>query len=255
MIKYKKNLGQNFLINNKILNKISKIIKPKKKHNLLEIGSGYCNLTKKILKFNKNIIAIEIDKYLIKKIPYKIKKKIKIINKNILKINFKKINKINIRIYGNIPYYISKKILFKLLKNNKYIKDIHLLIQKELAISLISKPNNKKYNKLSVLFQIYFEIKIIIKNISKKYFIPKPKVNSSLIKLTPKKKYVKNKFKIIKHILNNCFYRKNKKLFNNIKNIININKLKSLKIKNERINKINIKNFIKLSNIFNKIKK
>ncbi len=254
MIIYKKYLGQNFLINKKILYKISKIIKPKKKHFLLEIGSGIGNLTKKILKYSKNIIAIEIDKYLIKKTPKKIKKKIKILNKNILKINFKKISKKKLRIYGNIPYYITSKILFKLLNNIKYIKDIHLMVQQELAISLISKPKDKKYCKLSVIFQIYFKIKII-KNINKNNFFPKPKINSSLIKLIPKKKFKKKKFKILNHILNNCFKRKNKKLYNNIKNLVYIKKLKIFKIKNKRINKLNINNFIKIYKIFKYIKK
>ncbi len=258
MIILKKNLGQNFLINNNILKNIIKKIKPKKKQIFVEIGCGTGQLTKKIIKYTNNIIALDIDSNLIKLIKKKIKKKIIILKKNILNFNFKKLfikkNK-KIRIFGNIPYYITRKIILKLINNIKYIKNIFILVQKEFGKCLISKPGKKKYCKISALTKIYFKIKII-KEINKKNFYPKPKINSVLIKLIPNSKYKKINFNILNHILNNCFIKKNRKLKNNIKNIININKLKKFNInKNQRINKLKIKTFYKLTILYKKLKK
>ncbi len=257
MIILKKYLGQNFLKNKKIIKKIIKYIKPKKKELFIEIGCGTGQLTKEILKYNRNIIAIEIDKDIIKKINNNIINKIKLLNINILYLNlkkyFKKFKK-KIRIFGNIPYNISRKLIIKFIKNIKYIKNIFILVQKEFAQCLISKKNTKKYCKISILIQTYYKIKIIYQ-INKKNFFPKPKVNSTLIMLKPKKKNKVN-FIILNHIINNCFIKKNRKLYNNIKNIININKIKNFKINiNKRIRNISVKKFNYLTKIYKYIKK
>ncbi len=252
----KKKLGQIFLKNNKIIKKIINFIKPKKKEKFLEIGCGTGQLTKEIIKYNNNIISTEIDINLIKKISKNIIKKIKILNINILYLNFKKIyKKKKIRIFGNIPYYISRKLIIKFIKNRKYIKNIIILVQREFAKCLISKKNKKKYCKISILAQTFFNIKILFK-IKKNNFFPIPKVDSILIKLIPKKNN-KIKFNIINHILNNCFIKKNRKLYNNIKNLFNIKKLKYLNIINinKRVKKISVKEFNKLTHIYKYIKK
>ncbi len=257
MINKKKNLGQNFLKNKKIIIKIIKYINPNKKDIFIEIGCGTGQLTKEIIKYNDNIIATEIDLNLIKKIKKYIIKKIKILNKNILYLNFKKIFKNKekkIRIFGNIPYYISRKLIIKFIKNIKYIKDIFILIQKEFANCLIAKKNDKKYCKISILLQTYFNIKILYQ-VNKKYFFPKPKVDSTFIKLKPKKNN-KIKFKILNHIINNCFIKKNRKLYNNIKNLIDIKKIKNFKIDiNKRVRNISVKKFNYITKIYKYIKK
>ncbi len=224
-----KDLGQNFLINKKIIKKIIKYIKPKSKQIFLEIGCGHGELTKEIIKYTNNIITTEIDYNLYKKIKKKIKK-IKILNINFLNFNFKKYFKKKIRIFGNIPYYITYKILIKLIKNFNLIKDIHIMLQKEFAYNLIKKKGNKKYSKITVLINIFFKIKILI-HIKKKYFFPKPKINSIFIKLNPNKiKYNYKNIKYIIHILNNAFFKKKKKIINNLKKFISIKELKKIKI-------------------------
>ncbi len=258
MLKIKNCLGQIFLKNKKIIKKIINYIKPKKQNNLLEIGFGNGEITKKIIKYNKKITSIEIDKFLIKKNKHK---NLNIINIDILKFNLNNFflkKKKKIRIFGNIPYYISKKILIKLIKNYKIIKDIHIMVQKEFYYSLIAKKKNKKYTKLSILVKYIYKIKILMK-VNKKNFYPIPKVNSVFIKLIPKKKIYKLKnLNHLKHILNNSFKRKNKKIINNLKNIINkniLNKLKKLNINlNKRPKEISIKNFCKITNIYTKYK-
>ncbi len=257
MLKIKNNLGQIFLKNKKKIQRIIHFIKPKKKDNLLEIGYGNGELTNNIIKFNKNLTSLEIDNYLIKKNKKK-NENIKIINIDILKFNllnfFKKKKKKKIRIFGNIPYSISKKIILKCIKNIKIIKDIHILIQKELLNSLIKNKKRKKYGKWNILINYIFKVKLLMK-IKKKYFYPKPKVDSVLIKLKPKK----NKFKIKKlkyfiYILKNSFKRKNKKIINNLKQIINKNILNQLNIDlNKRPQKISIKEFCQLTKLYYKI--
>ncbi len=257
MLKIKNNLGQIFLKNEKKINKIINFIKPKKKDNLLEIGFGNGELTKNFIKFNKNLTSLEIDNFLIKKNKKKFTN-FQIINIDILKFNlfnfFFKKKKKKIRIFGNIPYNISKKILLKCIKNFKIIKDIHILIQKELLNSVINNKKNKKYGKWNILINYIFNIKILM-NIKKKYFNPKPKIDSILIRLKPKK----NKFKIkkLKHliyILNISFKKKNRKIINNLKNILNKKKLNKLKINlNQRPKEISIKNFCKITNLYSKI--
>ncbi len=257
MFKIKNNLGQNFLKNKKKIKKIINFIKPKKKDVLLEIGYGNGELSKKIIKFNKNLTSLEIDKYLIKKNKKK-NNKINIINIDVLKFNllnfFKKKNK-KIRIFGNIPYYISNKIFQIFIKNFQIIKNIYIMIQKEFSDSLISNKGDKKYNKLSILIKYMYKIKILMK-VKNKNFKPKPKINSVFLKLKPKKKkYKLLNFNHFRHILNNAFKRKNKKLINNIKNILNKKIKKKINIfLNKRPNKLSIKNFCKISNIYTKYK-
>lgn len=240
-----KDIGQNFLINKKIIKKIIYFIKPKKKDIFLEIGCGKGILTKKLYKYNKNITAIDIDENLIK-ICKKKKTKIKFINIDILKFNFN-IYKKKIRIIGNIPYYISHKIIYKLIKNYKIIYDIYILLQKELANNLLL--NNKNYSKTTIILNILFKIKKILK-IKNYNFIPKPKVESVLIKLKSNNNInnIKN-IKLCIHILNNIFNKKNKKIYNNLKKFININEFKNININpNIRINKINIQQYCKIIN-------
>ncbi len=251
MINTYKDIGQNFIKNKNIIMKIVKFINPKKKNFLLEIGCGNGELTKEILKYTKNIITTEIDDYLIKKTKKKIKN-IKILKINFLKINFSKLKKKNIRIFGNIPYYITHKIIYKLINNYNFIKDINILVQKEFANNLLIKKKN--ISKTTIIVNLIFKIKKIIE-INNKNFIPKPKIKSILIKLTKKKNnnYIKN-IKYIIHILNNIFFKKKKKIYNNLKKFININEFKKIKINpNKRINQLNLEEYKKIFNfIINK---
>ncbi len=257
MIIPKKELGQNFLKNKKIIKKIIYLIKPKKKQNFLEIGCGQGELTNHIIKYINNITVIEIDKDLLKKL--KKNKKIFIINKNILKINFlnliSKKNK-KIRIFGNIPYNISNKLIYKFIKYQKYIKDIHITLQKEFAELLLAKKGEKKYSKLTVLTKSLFKIKYLIK-IEKNNFYPIPKIDSIFIKLKPNKnKYKIKNFNNFSHIINISFSKKNKKIKNNLKNIINISDYKNINLNlNLRPNKLTINDYCKINNLLiNKIK-
>ena len=190
--KPKKSLGQNFLIDKNIINKIIKISNNLENKTVLEIGSGYGNLTKEIASRKpKKILAIEKDKKLsifLKK-NFNNTKNIQIINNDIFKIikeeNFDK----NIILFGNLPYNISTQILASLIMLKKWppwYEILVLMFQKEVADRIIAKPNSKEFGRLSVLCNWRLEIKKHF-NVSKNCFFPKPKIDSTVLSFTPKK--------------------------------------------------------------------
>ncbi len=251
MIKLQKSLGQNLLINKQIIKNIISIVKPKNNHYFMEVGSGTGLLTKNIYKFTKNLITVEIDPLLINILKKNTNiKKNNIINNDILKLNFNKIfkKKKKIRIIGNIPYYISKKIIFKCIRYHNLIKDIHITVQKEFAQSLKQK---NKYNKISLLTKLFFDVNFIFE-IDKKNFYPQPQVTSQFISLIPNKninKCKKKNIKKIKHIINIILMRNNKKIKNNITNILKKKELINLNINpNKRANKLSFNEYIKIIN-------
>ena len=195
--KPKKSLGQNFLIDKNIIDKIIEIGNITKNKTILEIGSGYGNLTNKILDMNpKKVIAIEKDKNLalhLKNI-YKNFGNIKIINNDIFNfINNKNFDN-NIIIFGNLPYNISTQIIASLILLKKWppwYKMLVFMFQKEVADRIIAKNNSKNFSRLSVLCNWRLEIKKHF-DVSKNCFFPKPKINSTVLSFTPKKNNVFN---------------------------------------------------------------
>ena len=189
MIKAKKSLGQNFLIDQNILKKIVNITEIKNK-TVLEIGPGTGNLTSYILlKEPKKIFVIEKDKNLATKLSDNFKDKIKVINKDILLVNEKKLDDDKIVVFGNLPYNISTKILSKWIlnldKNKFWFSCLILMFQKEVADRIISKFNSSKYGRITILSNWRLDIKKIC-DVKSSSFTPRPKVNSSLLYFKPK---------------------------------------------------------------------
>ena len=189
MIKAKKSLGQNFLIDQNILKKIVNITEIRNK-TVLEIGPGTGNLTSYILlKEPKKIFVIEKDKNLATKLSDNFKDKIKVINKDILLVNEKKLDDDKIVVFGNLPYNISTKILSKWIlnldKNKFWFSCLILMFQKEVADRIISKFNSSKYGRITILSNWRLDIKKIC-DVKSSSFAPIPKVNSSLLYFKPK---------------------------------------------------------------------
>ena len=190
MIKAKKSLGQNFLIDKNILEKIVGINNLKNK-TILEIGPGTGNLTSYIIKNKpKKVYVIEKDNNLVLKLKEKFKDKIIIINEDVLKIDEKNISDEKLTVFGNLPYNISTEILCKWILNlknkNFWFNYLILMFQKEVADRIISNFGTSEYGRLSVLSHWKLEIKKIC-DINPTSFFPKPKVDSSLLFFKPKK--------------------------------------------------------------------
>ena len=188
----KKSLGQNFLIDQNIINKIIKIGNIKNDSNVLEIGSGYGNLTEKILNMNPNsLLAIEKDKKLKSFLNQKLIgfKNLNIVNHDILEVIKNQNLGKNIIVFGNLPYNISTQILTSLVLFKKWPPWYEMLIfmfQKEVADRIIAKKNTKDFGRLSILCNWRLEIKKHF-DVSKNCFSPKPKVNSTVLSFKPKK--------------------------------------------------------------------
>ena len=194
MIKSKKSLGQNFLIDQNIIDKIVNIIDVRDK-NILEVGPGTGNLTEKILmKKPNNFLVVEKDYNLVKLLQEKFNQKIEIINDDILKIEENSLSKEILTVYGNLPYNISTEILIKWILNMKekkiWFNYLILMFQKEVADRIISKFDTKDYGRLTILANWRLRIKKIC-DIYPSCFTPKPKVESTLLLFEPKKNFVK----------------------------------------------------------------
>jgi len=190
-IKAKKSLGQNFLIDREILEKIVSITDIANK-DVLEIGPGSGNLTTYILKQKpKKLYVVEKDDELAILLKEKFDTEIEIINDDILKISEDKISDKKLSVFGNLPYNISTEILSRWILNigsNFWFESLVLMFQKEVADRIISEFNNSKYGRLSILSSWKLNVEKII-DIKPQSFSPRPKIDSSLLLFTPKKKF------------------------------------------------------------------
>ena len=189
MIKAKKSLGQNFLIDQNIIDKIIHTVEIKGK-SILEIGPGTGNLTKNILKKKpKKLIVVEKDNDLAKSLKNELEDSINIINDDILKIDENNLDTDVFTVFGNLPYNISTEILCNWILNiqnkNFWFDNLVLMFQKEVADRIIAKFNTKNYGRLSILSNWKLEIEKIC-DVQPSSFFPKPKIDSSLLLLKPK---------------------------------------------------------------------
>jgi len=235
MINPKKSLGQNFLVDKEIINKIINSGNITNK-NVLEVGPGTGNLTKAILeKKPKKMIVIEKDAKLCSLLKENFYPKIEIINHDILKFNEVNLLKEKMVVFGNLPYNISTEILCKWIinldKENFWFEELVLMFQKEVADRIIAKYNTSNYGRLSVLSNWKLNIKKIC-DIKPDSFYPRPKIDSSLLHFSPKKNFFKiynpNNLEKITRIFFNHRRKMIKKPFNQIfnGNIEIVNKLK-----------------------------
>jgi len=195
LIKAKKSLGQNFLIDKNILNKIVNITDIQNKL-ILEIGPGTGNLTSLIIqKKPKKFIVIEKDNNLAKKLQNKFEDQLIVINKDVLKVDEKSLFNDKVTVFGNLPYNISTEILSKWiinLKNNFWFDCLVLMFQKEVADRIIAEFNTSNYGRLSIICNWKLNIKKIF-DIKPNAFYPSPKIDSTLLLFYPKKNFVKIK--------------------------------------------------------------
>ena len=192
----KKSLGQNFLIDENIIDKISSLIKIEDQ-NILEIGPGTGNLTNALLKKKpKKFYVIEKDDNLANLLKKEFKDKIIVINDDILKVNENNLSNEKLIVFGNLPYNISTEILCKWIINLNdekiWFRNFILMFQKEVADRILSKYNSSNYGRLSIIANWKLDIKKIV-DIKPNSFLPKPKIDSSLLFFSPKKNFLKIK--------------------------------------------------------------
>jgi len=248
----KKYLGQNFLIDKNILNKIIESANINQKDTVLEIGPGTGVLTQELAKNSKKVIAVEKDKLMCQILKENLKgfNNVEVINEDILKSQFplptgRQANPKdqsspnfqmpkNYKVVANIPYYLTSPLIRKFLETENQPAELILMVQKEVAKRICEAP--PKMSLLAVSAQFYADVKILF-NVSKNSFWPVPKVDSAVIKIIPKKtkqnpEFIKTFFKIVKA----GFSQPRKQLAGNLS--------KTLKIEKEKINSLLLQNNI-----------
>ena len=246
-IKAKKYFGQNFLINEALSEKIAHSLDVTKNEKILEIGPGKGALTKFLVEKYENIKVVEIDldcvAFLEKKFQH-----IDVIHDDFLKISNEKIQFKKYAIIGNFPYNVSSQILFKILEKRDQITQVVGMFQKEVADRICSNPNSKKYGILSVLIQAYFNCEQLF-DVGPENFKPKPKINSSVIRLTRNSiKKLNCNHKQFLQIVKLGFSQRRKKLKNALKKITNFENLNLEPTINQRAEELNVSDFIELTN-------
>ena len=195
MIRAKKSLGQNFLIDREVLEKITNVVQIKDK-TILEVGPGTGNLTSFILKKNpKKMFVIEKDDELAINLSETFKDQLTIINDDILQVDENLIFKNKVTVFGNLPYNISTEILSKWITQTKdefWFNNLILMFQKEVADRIIAKFNTSDYGRLSILSNWKLNVEKIC-DIKPESFSPRPKIDSSLLFFSPKKNFYKIK--------------------------------------------------------------
>lgn len=255
---FKKRYGQNFIIDENIINNIINSSSVDKETLVIEIGPGAGSLTYKLSDKAKYVVCYEIDTSLQGILEYTLKNKNNVeilysdfLNTNIEE-NLKKYSYKKLYVVANLPYYITTPIIIKLIEDNINVDKMVVMVQKEVGDRFKAKPGSKDYNSLSVFLDYYFDIKKIL-DVSKNVFIPKPNVDSIVLEFTKKNTFrnLKNKeifFKLIK----DSFKQKRKTLKNNLSNydllkIENILKKYNYDL-NVRAEQLSIDIFIEIAN-------
>jgi len=246
-VKPKKYLGQHFLLDNTVSQRIAEAIKIENKVNLLEIGPGTGALTQFLMGESINLIAYELDKestiYLNENFP-----KLTVHNQDILKIEWKSIFNGNFSVTGNFPYNISSQIMFKIYENRDIIDQMVGMFQKEVAERICSSTGTKKYGILSVLIQAFYNVDYLF-TVNEDAFNPPPKVKSGVIRI--KRNDVikldcdeKLFFRVVKAIFN----QRRKMARNSLKSMLGDLKIDHVLL-TKRPEQLSVKNFIEITKL------
>lgn len=229
--KFSKSLGQNFLIDGNIIKRIVEIAGLDEKSGVLEIGPGFGTLTQLLCKKANKVIAIEVDKSLTEvhkgTLDYP---NLKIIYDDFLKVDVNKLIEeefkgLDVKIVANLPYYITTPIIMKILEEKYKVSKIVVMVQKEMAQRLNSKPGTKNYGAitLAVQYRADTNIAMIVPN---SVFMPKPKVDSAVIefKILPKPRIDVCDEKMLFKVIKASFAQRRKTILNGLSNSLNFSK-------------------------------
>ena len=262
-----KTFGQNFIIDPSVVDKISDLAQVDQNTSVLEIGPGLGGLTEYLCYKAKKVISIEIDEHMVEILEKTVGhfQNLEVIHKDFLQFDSsswiakEKEAGFSVAVCANLPYYITTPILFQLFESPVLPDSITVMMQKEVAMRFSAKPSTKDYNALSVIVQYLFNVQLVL-NVPKQVFLPKPKVDSAVIRFTPKvKREVKNQdefFELVKA----CFKQRRKTLTNNLSEYIK-DRTKAVELLNQsliepsrRAETCDLDDFIRLYEVFNENK-
>lgn len=216
---FKKKFGQNFLSDNVVLDNIVQSIKIESNDKIVEIGPGAGALTKKLINLGCDVTAFEIDTTLKKYLDSLECSNLKVVYNDFLNIKledyFNKRDKLYV--VANIPYYITTPIINKFIKEDYIPEAMVLMVQKEVAERLSSKPRSSDYSAITVILNYFFDVEYLF-TVGREKFYPVPNVDSAVIKLSKKSNFLLvNNYKIFENLVYDAFKQKRKNLRNNLK--------------------------------------
>ena len=246
--KPRKRFGQNFLVDQQIINQIVSTISPKKNDHIIEIGPGKGALTFPLIDYLKNIHVIEIDRDLIALLQKKNNIKITIHESDALVFNFDKFKQ-KVRIVGNLPYNISSPLLFHLLNYRDNIIDMTFMLQKEVVDRIVAPPGSKVYGRISVIMQTFFDTELMFV-VPKESFDPQPKIESAILYLKTKKQPLVQNSKPLEEIVKIAFAQRRKTLRNCLKSVLDQSQT-DIDL-SQRAEMLSVENFVTLMNDYEK---
>ena len=244
----RKRFGQNFLVDDQIVNRIVSTISPKKSDNIVEIGPGKGALTFPLLEHLDHLSVIEIDRDLISLLKLKKQDKLTIYEGDALKFDYGLISN-NLRIDGNLPYNISSPLLFRLLSSKNQIIDMTFMLQKEVVDRIVASHGSKTYGRISVMMQAFFEVESMF-TVPKESFDPQPKIESAILYLKTRTKPLTENIKLLEKIVKISFSQRRKTLKNCLKSILSQEQTKI--DLSQRAEMLSIENFITLMKDYEK---
>lgn len=268
---FQKKFGQNFLIDSNVLESIIRGAEITKDDFVLEIGPGIGTMTQYLCEAARQVVAVEIDKMLIPILEDTLSEydNVEVINQDVLKVDIKSLaeeknNGKPIKVVANLPYYITTPIIMGLFESGVPIDSITIMVQKEVADRMQTGPGSKDYGALSLAVQYYATAKVIL-NVSATCFMPRPNVDSAVIKLTRHKEPTVNVAdeKLMFKIIRASFYQRRKTLVNGLKNSPELSFSKEQIVKAiEKIGKpetirgeaLTLEEFAELANAFTELK-
>jgi 16S rRNA (adenine1518-N6/adenine1519-N6)-dimethyltransferase len=248
MVRPKKHLGQHFLTDHSIAQRIVNALEHEPGDTVLEIGPGTGILTGKLLEMDLNLRPVEIDPesciHLIQHWP---QLDGKLIQDDFLKMDLGILSTDSIRIIGNFPYNISSQIFFRVLEHREKIPGVVCMIQKEVAERIASGPGSKEYGILSVLLQAYYEIDYLF-SVKAGSFFPPPRVTSGVIRLRRNKiKKLSCDEKLFYRVVKSTFNQRRKMIRNSIRSIL-LNLDSDFRLLSKRPEQLGIPEFVELTN-------
>ena len=254
MLKPRKRFGQHFLCDAMVIEKIIHALQPHKADHLLEIGPGQGALTIPLLRRHLKLDVIEIDNDLVAELKLRSHDNPNLIihHQDALTFDFSviPIEKLPMRIVGNLPYNISTPLLFHLLAHAVYIQDMLFMLQKEVAERLAAPPHSATYGRLSIMMQYHCEIELLF-NVAPNAFFPPPKVQSSILRLVPHSAYPckAGNYTFFSELVKTAFNQRRKTLRNSLKSLVSDAVWDRVAISpNLRAQDLSVADFVNLSN-------
>lgn len=251
----RKRFGQNFIQDKHVIDDILHAIQPLKTDRMLEIGPGLGALTFPLLNYVDHLTAIEIDTDLHAHLMQQTKHThhLTLIAADALTVDLTPMGH-DLRVVGNLPYNISTPLLFHLLHHCDQIKDIHIMLQKEVVDRLAASPGSKAYGRLSIMTQVQCEVEPLL-TVPASAFYPVPQVESAVVRLTPHRpaRYADVSIIDLERLVAKAFAMRRKTLANNLKTVISATDISALGLDSTlRPEQISIEAYIQLTNFLSK---